>query len=165
MTPEFNVRPFTPSPAEYEAIVRVYNSIHPDEPGSASQWQHWDEHRDPARMFRRYVMEKGEEIGGYGYAVRTDPTANKFSFAIFLLPRWRTWDAIDRFYRYIMAQCIRHDPAALICQTMEDQPANNAWLAEHGFEEVMRYPRSILTVADFDATRFQTWRRESPPPV
>ncbi len=154
MTPDFNVRPFNPSPAEYEAIVQVYNSDYPNEAGSASQWRHWDEHRDPKRMFSRYVMEHGGEIVGYGFSMRVDPAANKFRFAIYLFPRWRTPDVIDAFYRYIVAQCVQHAPAALICRTMEDHSTKNAWLIENGFEEVMRYPRSILPLVGFDATLF-----------
>lgn len=154
MTQSYVIRRFDPSAAEYEAIVHVYNQANPHEHGSAATWQHWDQHRDPARKFTRHVVEHRGQIGGYGFSLRTDPAANKFRFAINLLPAWETAELIDQFYAYLTEYCLEHAPSALICGTREDEPEKIAWLKGHGFEQVMRYPRSALNVTDFDPSAF-----------
>jgi hypothetical protein len=75
MTRTHFLRPFEPTPAEYEAIVQVYNHANPHDSGSASDWQLWDQHREPSRLFTRYVVEHGGDVGGDGYSVRTDTEA------------------------------------------------------------------------------------------
>jgi len=149
LTQSYILRRFEPSQAEYEAIVRVYDAANPDEPGSADAWRHWDQHRDPARMFGRFVVEQGGEIGGYGWAMRRDPAANKFRFAIYFLPDWETVELIHDFYSYLRDHCLDSGAAGLLCQTRENESAKIDWLQGQGYQEAMRYPRSILTVADF----------------
>jgi len=145
MTKTHILRRFEPSQAEYEAIVRVYDAANPDEPGSADAWRHWDQHRDPARMFGRFVVEQGGEIGGYGWTMRRDPAANKFRFAIYFLPHWETVELIHDFYSYLRDHCLDSGAASLLCQTRENESAKIDWLQGQGYQEAMRYPRSILT--------------------
>ena len=154
MTSTYNMRLFESSRAEYEAIVHVYNLANPYEAGSVDTWQHWDQNRDPNRLFTRYVVEVDGTIVGYGYSLRTDPEANIFRFAIFFLPQWATTELIDKFYNYIMGLCLKHNPAALLCQTREDESKQIAWLRSQGFHEVLRYPCSNLDVEDFNPTRY-----------
>lgn len=150
MANTYKLRLFEPTSAEYEAIVRVYNDANPHASGSADTWRHWDQHRNPARLFTRYVVERKGEIGGYGYSLRTDPGANKFRFAAFFRPHWETAERIHEFYSTIMDLCLEHAPAALLCQTREDETEKIAWLSSQGFQEAMRYPSSVLTMSDFD---------------
>jgi len=154
MTEGYTMRRFEPSPAEYEAIVRVYDRANLHDSGSVVTWQHWDQHRDPVRMFTRYVLEKDGELGGYGFSVLTDPAANIFRFVIYLLPNWESAGLISEFYSYIMGKCLVHSPAGLICQTREDDAEKIAWLRQQGFHEAMRYPRSTLMLNKFDQTVF-----------
>jgi hypothetical protein len=158
MTQKYTFRPFDPTPAEYAAIVHVYNHANPHEPGSVSTWQHWDQHRDPARSFTRYVVEDRENIGGYGFSVRTDTAANKFRFSIYILAEWETEELIDQFYGYIMGRCLDFAPTALLCQTREDQNEKLAWLADQGFQQIMRYPRSVFAIDEFDPTSYAELR-------
>lgn len=155
MTPTSVVRLFEPTTAEYEAIVAVYNVVNPEDPGSAESWQHWDLHRDPAKIFRRYVVEDEGQIVGYGFSTLTDPAANKFRFAAYLLPEWETADLLDAFYHFIMDHCQVLSPSAFICGIREDQSVQTAWLEGHGFMPVMRYPSSILDVQAFDSAPFR----------
>ena len=154
MNQTHTMRPFEPTLAEYEAIVRVFNLANPLEPGSAATWQHWDQHRDPARSFTRYVVEHRDEIGGYGFSVRTDIVVNKFRFAINLLPEWETAALIDSFNKYVMGQCLEFAPTAIISRAREDETKKTAWLKNQGFRPAMRYPCSTLDVAGFDLTAF-----------
>jgi GNAT superfamily N-acetyltransferase len=148
------LRKFEPSLAEYEAIVQVWNAANPNDPGSADTWQHWDQHREPDRLFTRYVAEQQTEIVGYGYSFRTDPAANIFRFAIYFLPQWQTVELIHEFYSFIMESCLESEPTALIVETREDETEKIDWLRNQGFEETMRYPRSILELAAFDPVIF-----------
>ena len=150
MTHRQSIRLFEPTTAEYEAIVHVYNIANPLYPGSPSGWRHWDQHREPSRLFTRYVVERQGEIGGYGYSVRTDVEANMFRFAINLLPEWETAELIYQFYSYIMEMCLDFEPTGLICQTREDETKKINWLRKQEFQEKMRYPTSTLNVSEFE---------------
>lgn len=152
------MRKFDPTLAEYKAIVQVWNAANPDDPGSVDTWRHWDQHREPDRLFTRFVAEHQEDIVGYGYSVRTDPIANIFRFAIYFLPQWRTSEFIYDFYVFIMESCLESEPTALIVQTREDEEEKIDWLRIQGFEETMRYPRSILEVTAFDPEIFTKTR-------
>lgn len=143
-------RPFDPSEEEYAAIVRVYNLANPRQPGSAASWQHWDKHRDPARLFRRYVVEVDEEIIGYGFSMKSDPEMANFRFAIFLRPDHQTPVLVENFYTYIVGKCMQHEPASLVSQVREDETQKMDWLKQNGFQQVMRFPVSILDVSEFD---------------
>ena len=154
MTQRNALRRFDPTHAEYEAIVRVYNRANPHEPGSAPTWKHWDQHRDPAGRFTRYVVERQGEIGAYGFSVRTDIAANKFRFDTYYLPQWETAGLIDQFGRYVMDQCLEFKPAAFISRAREDEEVKSAWLDGLGFERVMRYPRSTLDVSGFEPSGY-----------
>ena len=152
MTSDYVLRLFEPTLAEYEAIVEVYNAENPQAVASAVSWRHWDKHRDPARLFTRYVVVHGETIGGYGFSLRTDVVADKFRFAGYFLSGWETADLVCQFYAYMMAHCLAHNPTAFICQVREDELGKIRWLEGEGFWPVMRYPRSVLTVADCEPT-------------
>ena len=98
------------------------------------------------------------QIGGYGFSVRTDPVANKYRFAGYLLPEWETADLLYQFYNFIMGHCLGHSPTAFICGMREDELLKKAWLEGQGFQPVMRYPSSILDVNDFDPTGYTALR-------
>ena len=145
-----NLRRFNPSDTEYEAIVQVYNQANPHEPGSAVTWKHWDQHRDPAKLFTRYVAECRGAIGAYGYSLRPDAEARKFHFGTFFCPAWENAELIHQFGSYIMEQCRAFKPVAFIARAKENQVLKIAWLESQAFEPIMRYPRSTLDVAAFD---------------
>jgi GNAT superfamily N-acetyltransferase len=111
-------------------------------------------------LFTRHVLEQAGEIIGYGYSMCTDPQTNTFRFAVYFLPHWQTAGVIDTFYRYVMSRCLDHSPAVLLSMTREDEPAKIAWLRNQGFEEVMRYPCSILQVDRFDPRAYDTLQAE-----
>lgn len=148
------IRVFEPTLAEYEGIVRVYNVVNSDDPGSVESWQHWDQHRNPIKFHSRYVVEDKGQIVGYGFSVRTDPAANKFRFAVYLLPEWETAELLHQFYSFIMAHCRKHSPAGFVCSIQEDQQKQTDWLESQGFQPVMRYPSSVLLVQAFDPTPY-----------
>jgi GNAT superfamily N-acetyltransferase len=151
---QYVTRRFDPSEEEYAAIVRVYNLANPHQPGSAASWQHWDKHRDPTRLFRRYVVEVDEEIIGYGFSMKSDPEMANFRFAIFLHPDHQTPELVENFYKYIIGECMQNEPASLVSQVCEDEMQKLDWLKQNGFQQVMRFPVSILDVSEFDPTPY-----------
>lgn len=146
----YTIRPFNPTSEEYAAIVQVYNQANLFEQGVAASWQHWDKHRDPAGLFRRYVVAQQGVIIGYGFSMRPDTAVNRFQFAIFLPSQQQTPGLIADFYTYIIDACREYDPVGFISRVREDETAKIDWLAQNGFQPVMRYPRSILNVPEFD---------------
>lgn len=150
----YTIRPFNPTSEEYDAIVQVYNQANLFEHGSAASWQHWDNHRDPGGLFRRYVVARQDTIVGYGFSMRPDTAVNRFQFAIFVPPAQQTPGIISDFYTYIVNACGEYDPVGFISRVREDEAAKIDWLARNGFQPVMRYPRSILYVPDFDAAPY-----------
>lgn len=153
--PQYVTRPFEPTEEEYQAIVHVYNLAKPHQPGSVASWQHWDKHRDPGRLFRRYVVEVDANIIGYGFSMKSDPNLANFRFAIFLHPDHQTRGLIDVFYHYVIELCMRNKPDSLVTQVGEDEVQKLDWLGQNGFHQVMRYPVSILDVLDFDPAPYK----------
>jgi mycothiol synthase len=148
------IRPFDPTNEEYAAIVQVYNLSNPYEPGSAESWRHWDQHRDPAKLFQRYVAEQGTRIAGYGFSMKPDPRVNAFHLAIFPHSQNQSPEMIAEFYNAVMDGCLAHGPEALFSHAKEDDALKSNWLAQNGFRPAMRYPLSLLTVAEFDPTPY-----------
>lgn len=153
--PQYITRPFDPTEEEYQAIAHVYNLAKPHQPGSAVSWQHWDKHRDPGRLFRRYVVEVDAEIIGYGFSMKSDPNLANYRFAIFLHPEHQTPELINVFYHYVIEKYMRNKPDSLVTQVREDEIFKLDWLGQNGFYQVMRYPVSILDVSDFDPVPYE----------
>ncbi len=148
------LRPFNPSDEEYAAIVRVYNQANQFAHGSVATWQHWDQHRPPKRLFRRYVAQQGGDIIGYGFSMLPDTAVARFHFAIHLSPQWQTDALIDDFYNYIIDSCQKHNPIGFTVKIREDESVKTDWLTQNGFQPVMRFPLSVLNVAEFDFTPY-----------
>ena len=148
------MRLFNPSDKEYAAIVQVYNQANEFAHGSVAIWRHWDKHRPPERLFRRYVAEQDDEIIGYGFSLLPDTAVNRFHFAIYLSTQWQTTALIDDFYSYIINSCQKHEPVGFTVKIREDESAKTDWLTQNGFKPVMRYPLSILDVSEFDAAAY-----------
>ncbi len=147
---KYIIRPFNPTDEEYAAIVAVYNQANEFEKGSATGWQHYDKNRALERLFRRYVVELNGEIIGYGFSMRPDTAVNRFQFAIFLPPQHQSDGLIADFYTYIIDNCREHDAIGFTTKIREGASSKMDWLAQNGFQPVMRYPLSTLNVPDFD---------------
>ena len=57
----YSIRPFKPTTAEYEAVLRVNNAAWPDEPGTVEDWKHDDQERNRNFLFQRFVVENEDK--------------------------------------------------------------------------------------------------------
>ncbi|MEJ2750611.1 MAG: GNAT family N-acetyltransferase, partial [Anaerolineae bacterium] len=108
----------------------------------------------PKRLIRRYDAEQGYNIIGNGITMLPDTAVTRLHFAIHLSPQWQTDALIDDFYNHIIDSCQKHDPIGFTVKIREDESAKADWLTRNGFQPVMRYPLSILNLAEFDLTPY-----------
>ncbi len=58
------------------------------------------------------------------------------------------------YLEHVMALLAERNPLAITGETREDKVHSLAFLRKHGFEQVMRYPSSLLDTTTFDETKF-----------
>lgn len=155
-----SIRPFQPIAAEYAATVAIYNALWPDErPLTVAMCQEnyaeW-----PSTAFRHHLVleEDGAIIAnGSCYEAWWQHQPGLIHLDFFAHPDHSGRRLDHAIYQALLAVVQRERPQTSILgtATREDQQERVDFLVEQGFQAAMRSPQSALTVADFDATRFQ----------
>lgn len=147
-----NIRPFNPTDAEYEAIVAVETAAFPQDPRSVADWKHRDKHRNKDHFYQRYVCERDGVIGMVGWLGipywRYQP--GKYFFKWYTHPDWATESFEAQMYAFFAERLQEQGATKIDTSWREDKVARVQLLQANGFEIVMRYPISHLTIADFD---------------
>ena len=63
----YTIRPFNPTPSEYETIVAIHNAATPNQKMTVEIVKYYDETTDPDYLFQREVIERAGEIIAYGF--------------------------------------------------------------------------------------------------
>ena len=154
-----NIRPFNPTDAEYEAVVGVINQAWPKMPFTVEAVRYSHEHRNPQYFYQRVVVE--DEQSGNMIAVADYFEASwahvpgKYSLDMDIVPSYEQ-AVMQPVYDYILAQLAKREPAPekLVGFTREDKTAIIDFFTSHGFEQVMREPRSEQDVTKFNFARY-----------
>lgn len=152
------IKPFQPSDEAYAAITAISQAIWPDDVYSVELFKHWDRTRDPKYWFQRYVLEAAGQVVAYGAV--SEPSwsyrPGKYAIGIFVHPEHQGRGYGAALYDHFMTAIgLREIPAdTIIANTREDQPRGLRFLADRGFEQVMRFARSGLDVTQFEPQRF-----------
>lgn len=156
-----NIRKFNETEADYAAIVAISNRIWPDNPETVQEWQHSDASRDKKYFLQRYLLEDDTgQVLGYGTIGETSWSyePGKFFFGLSIDPAHRRQGYGTTLYEHIMTAMDKQEPATIQidANTREDQTEGVRFLQKHGYEQVMRFPRSWLMVQEFDPGRYTT---------
>lgn len=151
----WTIRPFNPTPAEYEAILALRNALFPDNPSTVAIWQHGDASRLPDSKFERLVVvaEDGR-LSAYAQFAETTPGSGKFAFNWQQRPSLWHGDLAESLYQEIISRISVYQPARLTIHVQESESEKLSFLRAHDFNLVLRSPLSHLNVAAFEAERF-----------
>ncbi len=153
------IRPFASTDADYRGAVAVENAVWPRYPSTVAEWRHYDETRDPQYFFQRVVIEAADQIVAVGTYAETSwaHKPGKYFLRVNVHPDFRRQGIGTEFFHYARRQLADREPAPtlLTAHTREDQEGSLIFLSKLGFEPVMRFPRSQLSLADFDFDRFE----------
>ena len=153
-----NIRPFNPTDAEYEALVSVINRAWPQMPFTVEAVRYSHEHRNPQYFHQRVVVEaaSGELVAAADYFEASwAHVPGKYSLDMDIVPGHEQ-AVMQPLYDYMLEQLAERDPAPqkLVGFTREDKTAVIDFLTSHGFEQVMREPRSEQDVTKFNFARY-----------
>ena len=151
-------RPLPAATPDYAAVVQLENEIWPEYPSTVDEWKHDDQARDPGFWFYRYVTLLDGTLVGSGHCgdARSSHKPGKFVIQVQVLPAFRRQGVGAALYEHGLAAIAqRAGPLQLLeSRTREDQEAGLRFLTRRGFEQVMRYPVSELSLAAFDPAAF-----------
>jgi len=151
------VRPFNMAArADYEQAVRISTAIDPDAHESVDDWQHWDQHRDPALHFRRFVLEADGEAVAYGSFGHMDWAFDPDRYFIWLgvHPEHERKGYGSALWDFLMGRLAQRGPTELVSFTRENRPRAVEFLQHRGFEVRMREAVSRINPQTFDAAPF-----------
>jgi len=156
MTVSPAVRPFRPTDAEYEAVARVWNLTHPDEPLAARELRHWDEARDPKCKFERFIVE-GEDVLGFAYYDQNPGMYHpqKFEVRVCVSPEAQGRGLGRQLFEAVMEALSPHHPLVLRAHVQEGQTRALEFVRRGGFYEEKRDWESRLDLARFDPAPFE----------
>ena len=148
-------RPFNyESETDYTQAVGVVNAVWPLYPDSVQEWRHWDSTRESKYFYHREVIEREGRIIGLCSVGESSWShkPGKYFVSIDVLPDCQRQGIGSAAYDHALNVLSDRDPAPalLTSNTREDRPGAVRFLEKRGFRQVMRYPRSLLQVADFD---------------
>ena len=154
----FTIQPFQKTAAEYEAIIKIANTVWPEEPKTAAQVKRHDEGRHPDFLFQRLLVEVNGQIVGYGVygenAWSYQP--GKYFIELTILPAYQKRGLGTALYQHIFEALASREPAPKLLTTgaREDKVEAIAFLVKRGFSQVMRAPSSKLDLTTFEPARF-----------
>lgn len=151
------IRAFNPV-TDYETIVHIHNTVWPDELYTVEEYKNEDDNRDARYLFKRVVLEHDGEL--VAFADYREPSwaykPGVYYLSYQILPTYQKHGFDEILYEHGMAFFTQQElkPIKIVAHARDDKPSVNTFLAEKGFEVVMREPISHLDVQNFDADQF-----------
>lgn len=155
----FTIRSFQKTDADYEAVVAIHNAVWTTDIYTVHEWRHQEEIIDPKYFYQRFLVMMDERVVAFGDCHETwwAYSPGKYRIRIDVHPDYEGYELASRLYERLMLTLQEEAPHALVMLTAdsrEDKPNKMRFLAEQGFEQVMREPISHLDVAAFDEAKF-----------
>lgn len=144
------LRPFTPTDAEYEALVKLRNSVITENKSTVAIWKHGDANRDPEKLFRRVVVERDGELIAYGQYGETTFFADAFFLEANIHPEQTDAELTTRLFDHMATALKVHQPSKTFSFVRENEALKIDWLEENRFELDSKDMESSLEVAPFD---------------
>ena len=152
------IRPLNNTRAEYNAIMAIHSLLWPEALFTGEHRQLHDAGRNPDFLFQRLVAERDGQIvahANYG----ENPWSHrpgKYTLDIQVHPAYQRQGIGDALVQAIYVALAQQSPAPVLLTTgtRTDKTGALAFLAKHGFTEVMRHPSSTLDVQAFDGAAF-----------
>lgn len=152
------IRPISPSSADYESIIAIRKAVWPDSLITADQLQHEEESWLPGYLFERFVVEEQGEVIAAGslFENHWQYQPGKYDIDLVVYPSHQRRGIGTAVYDQLVERLKARQPplASLVAGTREDQPQAIRFLTQRGFVTIMRWARSQLDVTNFDLVRY-----------
>lgn len=159
MNPNFKIRPFDFSEADYAAYVAIYNAAHPEANRTVENLRFLDRTRKPEDLMTRFLAEdQGQVVGLVSYERPFyNPGPDRHRSLRSAKPRLEVhyrvrpgYEALaEPLWGFLMEQLRPHTPTLLMTQGREDWP-EVAFYLRQGFRELDRMWASTLDLETFD---------------
>jgi len=153
----FTIRPFEPTDADYQAMEAIDRAMFPEYPRSANEWRYFDQTRNPRYFYHRDMIEFNGDVIGFGSYSQMSWSFHpqKYLFQITAYPDHQHLNVVrDQYFDHIMVVLEEFNPVAITSGMLQDRSDHVGFLIEHGFEEIMRAPISLLEIAAFDPASY-----------
>ncbi|MEM7125581.1 MAG: GNAT family N-acetyltransferase [Chloroflexota bacterium] len=158
------IRKFNHTNQDFADVVAIYNADWPDEPITIEEWRHYLDVRNPNFLDQQFVMEQTGEQVAKPEMVATfriwesegSYVPGKYRIEYCIHPNALDQGIDEQIYQYITAYVKKRNPAPQFLDTKmrEDRSDRIRFWTNHGFEIVMREPKSELIVTNYDFSRF-----------
>ena len=152
-----NFRPFNDSEQDFQLIADTANDVHGHRyPTTLKSVLYAEKERETEYFYERYVIEKeGQGVGVlYLYQASWNFHPQKYRFDFDVFKAHLSADLLTATWTFIQDKLRHKDIISYCAEWNEYQKEQTAFFLEHGFEVVMRYPSSELSLKDFDAASF-----------
>lgn len=151
----FKIREFQPTKEEYDAITAIEAAIWEDNASSAKEFAYFDQTRDKAYRYERYVVEQAGQIMAFGHW-RQQREDGRYRLRIFVHPEFERQGIGTAVYDHFINLIRQQTPAPTIIEsgTYSHKPQSVRFLQKRGFSQVMRWVISLLDVQSFNIESF-----------
>lgn len=151
------LRSFRSDDADYQALVAVWNAVHPDSPETVEQNRFYDRARDADCPFMRVVAEEEGRVVGVGAYGQYEGMMHPGLFFVDaqVHPGAQGRGVGKALYAHMLAALAPMQPRVLCAQAREGHTRALRFLHARGFGEDKRDWESRLELASFDPTAFE----------
>lgn len=154
---DITVRIYDPKNDEdVTTCVAINNANWPDEPITFDEWRHFDLVHDAIYFRERYLFELDGIVFAEGVCREPswmDNSSEHMIVAYRILPAYLAH--MNVVYDYVLEKAQARGVKVIWDEMREDKVDRMAQIKARGFGEVMRYPVSVLSLADFDFAPFE----------
>ena len=132
--------------------VGIRNAEWHDDATTLEMWQHWDKTRDENYFNQRYIFElDGKPIASADYMEPYWMQDNTGHVALGYIIHPDYVEYMDEVHDFILQKALAYEGVTTLLEEMrEDKTARVAQLVARGYEPMMRFPLSELSVPEFD---------------
>lgn len=154
----FHIHAPEPAAVDYATIAAVRNAVWIDEPITVEQMRHFDETWPATYLSQRLLVEMDGAIVAVGHYFENhwQYQPGKYDVDLVVHPAYQGRGIGVALYDHVLARLADSVPTltSLVSSTREDQTRGVRFLTDRGFQTIMRWARSQLTLAAFDFAKF-----------
>jgi len=147
-----HIRPFNKSDDDFAALVTINHVLEPEEQLTVPILRRSDEEFIAQYGFlERYIAVVKSRIAGSGLFFPSEMDPGILIFSMHIHPDFQDSETPAQVQTFLLNQMLSRHPKRYGSQPREDQSYRVRLLEADGFELKMRFPRSQLDIAAFDA--------------
>lgn len=155
--PEFDIRRFEPTDADYHARARIYSSRWPDQRTTPEELRSYDLVRPENANWEMWLLEEGGDPSGYVSLVDAfwSEREGLVSISFELTPDLCGTDVERRLLKFAIERALLRDPSALVFAAQTRDPFRVEMLEALGAKVEMRQLYSGLDVLAFEPAPYK----------